>query len=608
MRLVELLDFLDEEDGVDRLQELFRKKKLNESSGDTMVTGWTNPQTGQEYTMHDVSHYEILQKYWKEMGIPEGLVPTLKDAYTGPGQLKAYENGFIRWFMTDYDEPEIGISAPEPLMKQARPLLARLKKAMPPNAVHLDIINPALTYPEPTKSASFRGHDSVAMNRWFQKPFKHNMYESFRDETTIPNIDDIFQDPDYFRTAKKKEAKIVHMTPEEYIKRSWKGFVQIYRDQGIKPPTEKELLTSRNMELVDEYAEAMKRGDEFPMLSLDYSGGYFSQEGLHRALAAIKAGIKKVPVAIVTSVNEDILTESEHSTGWVNVKSNRDISKSGRPSEVPAHYVYLQLFWKEMGIDKDVADTADDAYADTAQLQAYHNGWIRYFFTSQYNVLYASAPELLWKSATPILMKLVKKFQPENVILDVIDPTSASGKATGMGGTFHGTDRVNMMRWTQDPFRHSVAESRLNEGRVFRIHNGTPLLKDPSPDEVVGVAFRTIKNLRRSGGSGFTEEHVRGLLDPTNNTFWIWNGYGAVHDSVARELAYEVGEPEAKDYVKWVSGATGKRAKEKSSHRYFIPFSGIVNSVKKTVTIMTNERKAYGHPKVKKATKGLKIV
>ncbi len=169
--------------------------------------------------------------------------------------------------------------------------------------------------------------------RWkrYELSLYTNMYrepkirESFRDETTIPNIDDIFDDPEYFRTAKRKEARVEHMSPDEYIKRALAGFNMIHKKQELPPISLKDLVSSRTPDLVDEYARAMQRGDKFPRLTLDYTGGYFSQEGLHRALAAKKAGIDQVPVVIATSVKESIAEQvSSKQLAVLNELASRD--------------------------------------------------------------------------------------------------------------------------------------------------------------------------------------------------------------------------------------------------------------------------------------------
>ena len=111
----------------------------------------------------------------------------------------------------------------------------------------------------------------------------------------------------------RKEG-VVWMTPDEYIKKAAKGFNTLdraaykenlkYVDNPYIPPemTAKDLEISRKGNTANEYELAMEEGDKFPMGVLDYSGGNdypFSQEGLHRAVAAKQRGDKYIPVTII---------------------------------------------------------------------------------------------------------------------------------------------------------------------------------------------------------------------------------------------------------------------------------------------------------------------
>lgn len=109
---------------------------------------------------------------------------------------------------------------------------------------------------------------------------------AFTDKTTIPNIDDVIANPGYFRKQKNIAVRDEQMSPDEYLDLISKGFNS----------TRDSIESGADQKTVDEYAEAMRRGDKFPMLSIDRAGGEFKQEGRHRALAAKKAGIKQVPV------------------------------------------------------------------------------------------------------------------------------------------------------------------------------------------------------------------------------------------------------------------------------------------------------------------------
>ena len=115
-------------------------------------------------------------------------------------------------------------------------------------------------------------------------------------QTGMPTFDDMIEKPEYFRDAKRKEFEIVTMSPDEYIERAVSGFDKFAGERNVTRDT---LMRSRDPALIDEYAKALMAGDEFPMVVLDYTRGDFSQEGLHRAAAALKAGMDEIPVMIV---------------------------------------------------------------------------------------------------------------------------------------------------------------------------------------------------------------------------------------------------------------------------------------------------------------------
>ena len=114
-------------------------------------------------------------------------------------------------------------------------------------------------------------------------------------ETGLASYDDILKDPEYFARAKRKKAGVVMMDPMEYISKAVKGFQKEHPDLSSS-----DLLSSRDPKVVAKYAQEMRDGAEFPTLMLNYAMG-FSQEGLHRAMAAKVAGIEEVPVLIVST-------------------------------------------------------------------------------------------------------------------------------------------------------------------------------------------------------------------------------------------------------------------------------------------------------------------
>ena len=125
----------------------------------------------------------------------------------------------------------------------------------------------------------------------------HSNQEYFdKSYTDMPTYDDMMKDPEYFQRAKKKVWDIVYMSPDDYINNAIEGFSKIGYGRDA--------VMSRDADLIDKYAGLMRDGTKFPMVVLDYSGymgaeDEFSQEGMHRALAAKKLGLKRMPVLVV---------------------------------------------------------------------------------------------------------------------------------------------------------------------------------------------------------------------------------------------------------------------------------------------------------------------
>ncbi len=130
---------------------------------------------------------------------------------------------------------------------------------------------------------------------------------SFDTSTTqMATYDDMMKDPEYFKDKKHRVFTIMNMSPDEYIQQSYQAFKEHGALKAWQDITD--LYKSRSQKLVDKYADKMKRGEKFPLVVLDFTsrrsweGGKeksFSQEGLHRAMAAKKAGATQMPVMVV---------------------------------------------------------------------------------------------------------------------------------------------------------------------------------------------------------------------------------------------------------------------------------------------------------------------
>jgi hypothetical protein len=108
--------------------------------------------------------------------------------------------------------------------------------------------------------------------------------------TGVSRYDDWLRNPE---VAKNEgfSYKIDHITPQQYIDACCYGFKCSPQQLSQRNDTGK----------INKYAQDMQRGDKFPMLVLSFAyGGQFTQEGIHRALAAQQVKVDKVPVMIIT--------------------------------------------------------------------------------------------------------------------------------------------------------------------------------------------------------------------------------------------------------------------------------------------------------------------
>lgn len=125
-----------------------------------------------------------------------------------------------------------------------------------------------------------------------------NEIKGFTTKSDIPDYIEMQNDPEYFEKKKHKKFEIVYMKPDEYIKKVVSGFKSDFPKYSTS-----QLRSDCMQDTIKKYANDMKNGDKFPILILDYTrSSGFSQEGRHRACAAELAGIKTIPVMVVTKI------------------------------------------------------------------------------------------------------------------------------------------------------------------------------------------------------------------------------------------------------------------------------------------------------------------
>jgi hypothetical protein len=170
------------------------------------------------------------------------------------------------------------------------------------------------------------------------KPQVYNPKGFTDTKTGMPTYDDMLTDPGYFKSEKGLVASINKNTsPDDYLNEAAKGF----------DSTVGKLVGTRDDDLINEYADKMLRGEEFPMGVVDYSKG-FSQEGIHRALAAKKAGINKMPYMVVNKTSNIKPIMSDASKFIPENIKDFTVKKGYQPSETVKAY---KLFKTKPGDD-----------------------------------------------------------------------------------------------------------------------------------------------------------------------------------------------------------------------------------------------------------------
>jgi hypothetical protein len=111
-----------------------------------------------------------------------------------------------------------------------------------------------------------------------------------------------FSMPLYSIINKRKTAKLIYITPDQYIYNIARGFGLSYHDA----------LSPVMSNLVDKYAEDILKGDKFPVPY--FRDNKEAQEGRHRAMAAKKIGCKYIPVIKFIDVSNPMLSQYKGDT------------------------------------------------------------------------------------------------------------------------------------------------------------------------------------------------------------------------------------------------------------------------------------------------------
>jgi len=154
-------------------------------------------------------------------------------------------------------------------------------------------------------------------------------YHISRKTTGMPYYDEMLAKPEYFREQKGRIAKVTYMSPDEYLRKSYELHREKAREHGKDFTFEEYMSGAVYPELVNEYTDKMRKGEEFPMPVIDYALG--DQEGRHRAVAAKELGIKKIPVMEIYEAEPVKLVKQMELTGKPKPQTTFAVSGISKP-------------------------------------------------------------------------------------------------------------------------------------------------------------------------------------------------------------------------------------------------------------------------------------
>ena len=124
-----------------------------------------------------------------------------------------------------------------------------------------------------------------------KKPIK-SPSKYFADTTGMSYYDGILHYPKYHRANKGVRAYVEMISPEKYFEEAAK----VRRGNGAIE--DEYMSTGHRRSLI--YADRTRKGSKMPIPVIDYA--HHSQEGRHRAMAAMKLKLHKIPVLFVDEV------------------------------------------------------------------------------------------------------------------------------------------------------------------------------------------------------------------------------------------------------------------------------------------------------------------
>lgn len=166
-------------------------------------------------------------------------------------------------------------------------------------------------------------YEKRANIKWLDKEI---LTEEFIEKTGMSYYDDVLHNESYAK-RKARFTKIIQMSPKAYIEACVEGFNTNRKLGGGEPTTTYDSLytnRSADSETIQELKDKIQNGEmgmpvlEYSVKNEDYV--YFTQEGIHRAIAALELGINRIPVCLCVSKDykaDETVTE-EALLDWLN--------------------------------------------------------------------------------------------------------------------------------------------------------------------------------------------------------------------------------------------------------------------------------------------------
>lgn len=220
-------------------------------------------------------------------------------------------------------------------------------------------------------------------------------------------------------------------------------------------------------------------------------------------------------------------------TGWTNVRTGKTISVD----EYVPHSYLIRNNYKLMGIPEEWGSKAIDEYYGPAQIYAYDNGWARWFLEGPQALRISVTKELIPK-AYRIVLRLIKKYDPLSLTIEVINPIK---RGPDQGITLTPVNIGKIMKWFG-----KLDEQRLIEEWV-NVH-GIPAFRNPTYEQILDMAakvhYEIEEDKRRNFGVSTSfpwsnEEEVKGVFDLQSNEMLVWEGHRYQHMQFTMHKPYD---------------------------------------------------------------------